>query len=131
MHDNNSTAHSEDTTKETEPRPADRIHTTHYAERVNPVRKLYAIIDSVTNSIIGGIQIHLNDASAIRTLYDVAAGDTMINKHPLDFDLYMLGALSEDHTLHSNVTRILTGSQINELVQAAAERKTTIPRRAD
>lgn len=134
MHDNNSTEPSENTIKgpidrmyenweKTEPRPAERIHTTNYADREVPIRQLYAIIDSVTQSIVGGIQLHMNTASAIRTLYDIATGDTMVHKHPLDFDLWLLGALGNDHRLNSNLTRIISGAQIEAIVKAASHPK--------
>lgn len=109
--------------QKTEPRPADTIHSTNYADREVPVRQLYAIIDSVTNSIIGGIQLHMNNQSAIRTLYDIATADTMVNKHPLDFDLWLLGALGNDHRLNNNLTRIVSGAQIETMVKASNEAK--------
>lgn len=108
-----------DRQRDQHPRPADNIHTTNYADREPPTRQLYAIIDSVTNSIIGGIQLHMNHASAIRTLYDIAIADTMLNKHPLDFDLWLLGALGNDHRLNGNLTRLVSGAQIEAIVKAS------------
>lgn len=124
MQDKRPTALLEDTTENHNPAAAG-IHTTHYADREPPIRQLYAIIDSVTNSIIGGVQLHMNNASAIRTLYDVATGDTMLNKHPLDFDLWLLGALGNDHRLNTNLTKIISGAQIAEIVKASNEAKQT------
>lgn len=93
---------------------ADRIHTTDYNPAILPhVRSLYAIIDSVTDTILGVIQMHLNAASAIRTLYDLAASpETMINKHPEDYDLWLLGSLTNDHRILPNKMRLITGAQI-------------------
>lgn len=137
MPETNSIQHSDDTTEDygelpTNRRKADLPLTTDYTQRPDfTVRQLYAIIDSVTNSIVGGIQIHLNNESAIRTLYDIALGDTMVNKHPRDFDLYMLGALGSDHRIQNNLTRIISGAQIEAIVKASAEAKSPSPRRAD
>lgn len=113
MPDRNSTAHTADTTETGIP-----IHTTDYRRNLSSVRQLYAIIDSVTDTLIGGIQVHLNDQSAIRTLYDIAMGDTMVNKHPLDFDLWRLGALGQDHRINANLVRITTGAQIETMIKA-------------
>lgn len=105
-------------------RSADRLHTVNYDRpNLRGVRQLYAVIDSVTDTIIGGIQLHLNDQSAIRTLYDVAMGDTMVHKHPLDFDLWRLGALGHDHTINPQKERIVTGHQIKALVDGPTDSK--------
>lgn len=98
-------------------RSADRIHTTNYNRQAPAVRRLYAIVDNVTDTIIGGIQTHLNAASAIRTLHDLATSDTMVAKHPLDFDLWVLGSLTNDHRLIPDKARIISGQQINALIQ--------------
>lgn len=100
---------------------ADSPHTTNYTHNLPAIPQLYAIIDSVTDTIIGGIQVHLNNASAIRTLRDIALGDTMLNKHPLDYDLWLLGSLTPDHRITPGKSRIITGAQIEELVNAARE----------
>lgn len=136
MQNNNSETHSENMSEpktlyppplrsaETAPashRSADRIPTTDYSDRASTVKMLYVIIDSVTNSPMGGIQIHLNDASALRTLYDIATGDTLVNKHPEDFDLYRLGALGSDRHIYPETVRILTGLQIAAIVKASKE----------
>lgn len=138
MQDNNSIAHSENTTDASAPlrsatatdashRSAPHIHRINYdgpaSAPSDRSKQLYAIIDNVTNEILGGIQIHKNDQSAIRTLYDIATRDTMVNKHPADFDLWLLGAIGTDHRLHENLTRIVTGAQILSIVKAFTENK--------
>lgn len=92
--------------------------TTEYSQTRSNVKQLYALIDNITNTLMGGVQVHLNNASAIRTVYDIATADTLVNKHPLDFDLYLLGSLGDDHRLHNNLTKILSGAQIAEMVNA-------------
>lgn len=147
MHDKNSTAHSATTNdppplrspylrpavpiqetladgvKPGEPRSADRIHTTDTTRPNLPkVRQIYAIIDSVTDEIIGGLQTHINDQSAIRFLWDVALSEkSIVRNHPLDFDLYRLGALGNDHRIHPNFVRIITGAQIQTMIDSVAK----------
>lgn len=125
MHDKNSTAPFGATNDEEELPLPNRIHETDYRQERgrNRTKMLYAIIDKVTNTIVGGILTHLNDQSAIRQLYDIAIADTIVNKHPLDFDLYALGALGEDHQLNANMRRILTGAQIEAIVNAANQKE--------
>lgn len=81
------------------------------------VRGLYAIVDSVTDQIIGGIQIHLNTQSAVRTIIDILRqpNSTLAN-HPLDFDLYRLGTLDNAHRVHPNWELILAGTQIKTMI---------------
>lgn len=88
------------------------VHTQRAPHDLPAMPHLYAIIDSVTDQIVGGIQIHLNDAGAIRQLMDIARGDTMLNRHPHDYDLYRLGELSKDHQIFAYKERIITGDQI-------------------
>jgi len=94
---------------------ADPIHTTRYTPDYPAQRRLYAIIDSVTDTIVGGVQIHINDASALRTLYDVVHADTAVRKHPLDFDLWMIGTLTNDHRVVPNKVKIVSGAQIDAM----------------
>jgi len=94
---------------------ADPIQTTKYAPDYPGQRRLYAIIDSVTDTIVGGVQIHINDASALRTLYDVVHADTAVRKHPLDFDLWMIGMLTNDHRVVPNKVKIVSGAQIDAM----------------
>jgi len=94
---------------------ADPIHTTKYVPDYPAQRRLYAIIDSVTDTIVGGVQIHINDASALRTLYDVVHADTAVRKHPLDFDLWMIGMLTNDHRVVPNKVKIVSGAQIDAM----------------
>lgn len=105
-------------------RSADRIHTVDTTtEHREP--QLYAVIDSVTNQIIGGIQLHLNHASAIRAIRDIALGDTIVQRHPLDFDLYHVGSLTRDNRILPTFARLVTGAQLKAIVDAAhsTERK--------
>lgn len=112
-------------------RSADRIHTTDYtAHQLPAIRSLYAIIDGVTDQIVGGIQLHLNATSAIRTLSDIIANpETMIHKHPLDFDLWLLGSLTTDHRVRPEKMKIISGAQIQALVEGAKEQLESEQRR--
>lgn len=99
-------------------RSADRVGNIIANINLPGTRQLYAIIDIITDTIIGGVQVHLNHQSAIRTLYDIAMGDTSIHKHPRDYELWMLGALGADHKLHPRHERIITGDQIDAIVNS-------------
>lgn len=76
---------------------------------------IYAILDIIANMIVGGLYMHKHDAVAIRFFNDVASqGDSLISKHPEDFDLIKLGTLEEDNTITpvgEEPLTILTGKQ--------------------
>lgn len=76
---------------------------------------IYAILDIIANMIVGGLYMHKHDAVAIRFFNDVASqGDSLISKHPQDFDLICLGTLEEDNTITpvgEEYRTILTGKQ--------------------
>lgn len=64
------------------------------------MKHIYAILDTVTDDIIGGLQLHAHPASAVRTFGDIASDPkTTIAKHPHDFALIALGKLTDEHTL--------------------------------
>lgn len=105
-------------------RSADRLHVTNYTNPgfANREKGLYAIIDTITNTIVGGIQLHMNTASAIRTLADIATADTNVNKHPLDFQLRLLGTITEDHHISPELGDIiLVGEQIAAIIANAKQ----------
>lgn len=61
------------------------------------MKNVYAILDNKAKAIIGGLQLHSHEAAAIRTFTDIATTpNTMLQKHPEDFDLICLGHLDED-----------------------------------
>lgn len=106
-------------------RSADRIDRIDYDEPHRPVqhKSLYAIIDNVTGQIAGGIQLHLNDQSAVRTLVDVACeANTSVNKHPLDFDLWRLGHLTEYNRIMPEMIKITSGAQIETIIDTHQKR---------
>lgn len=133
MQDRNSTKHSENMSdlhneelfqdSTASPKSASRgVHTVRASHDLPAMPHVYAIVDSITDQIVGGIQVHLNDASAIRQLMDIAMGDTMLHKHPLDYDLYRLGALTKDHQIVPDKERIVTGHQISAAINPPAKR---------
>lgn len=126
MPDRNSTLHSENMNKEkhdaAQNRASREVHVTRAPHDLPAIPHIYAIIDSVTDQMVGGLQVHLNDAAAIRTLMDIASGDTMLNKHPLDYDLYCLGRLSKDHQITADKQRIITGHQIHAFLNPPAQK---------
>lgn len=94
-----------------------RVHTIKYEPFADGDRGLYAVIDMVTNAIVGGVMIHVNTAAAIRTLAEIARADTIVRKNPLDFQLWLLGSISKDHTISPEASEIiLTGEQISAMI---------------
>lgn len=89
----------------------------HSPRRALPVQPnngiLYAIIDSVADAIVGGIQMHRSDAAAIRAFGDIAAADgTVVNKHPEDYELRRLGYIDTANDVQTDgVAVIITGAQ--------------------
>ena len=130
MHDRNSHKRFVDTNNEGGPpalldeppssRSADRIHTINYDRKgfAQGERGIYAIVDTITNTIIGGLQLHINNASAIRLLNDIANSETSLNKNPLDYELRLLGIINNDNTITQNLNEIIVvGDQIAAMIQ--------------
>lgn len=75
-------------------------------------RGVYAILDIVADDLIGVLQIHKHEASAIRTFGDIAnMKDSLLARHPHDFDMIRLGFLNEKHQLIDNYKVVITGKQ--------------------
>lgn len=74
---------------------------------------IYAVRDTVADLIIGGLQIHRAEASAIRTFGDAATMQgSVVQMHPADFELVRLGWLLEDNqTLEPDFAVVLTGAR--------------------
>lgn len=74
--------------------------------------KIYAIRDTVAESIIGGLQLHKHDAAAVRTFGDIAADpQTQLHRHVADFELVCLGRLNGLDEIEADYTVIITGAQ--------------------
>lgn len=83
---------------------------------------IYAIIDKKADAIIGGLQLHKHEAAAVRVFVDIASDpNTMVARHPEDFDLIAIGALMEDHTIVATARPlvIVTGTAIKASMNAA------------
>lgn len=96
------------------------LHTTNYTQRTftDGHKGIYAIIDTITNTLVGGLQVHLNHQSAMRTMHDIANAQTAVNKHPLDMELRLLATISEQHQIQLEADEvILTGDQIAAMIQ--------------
>lgn len=80
---------------------------------------IYAILDLLSESYAGTVlHIFKHEAAAVRFYNDVAGTpDTMINKHPEDFDLYRLGYIDENNLLVAEHQLIFTGKQWQLLQQ--------------
>lgn len=95
-----------------------------FKQDFNPERSIYTILDTVTLQFVGGLQMHRNDQSAIRTLVDIIrTNGNMIAAHPRDFELWRLGTVSEAPYIVPNETLVLAGHQINELVNVSKEQE--------
>lgn len=79
-----------------------------------PEAGIYAIYDTVGGIYVGGLQLHKHPAAASRVFDDLARDkQTIVGKHPQDFELRMLGVLEDDQTLAGceQPVVILTGIQ--------------------
>lgn len=82
--------------------------------------KIYCIHDVVSGLVVGGLHLFPADAAAMRMFADVAGSpDTLISRHPSDFQLVCLGELVEPRpgftdlpqAVQSDPFVVLTGSQ--------------------
>lgn len=72
-----------------------------------PNRRLIAIIDKVTNDIVGPIMLHRHSAPAIRVFDTVARMDnSQVGQHIQDHELWQLAELDDD-TLEITANKIL------------------------
>lgn len=72
---------------------------------------VYAILDTIADQLIGGLVHYKHDAAAVRFFSDVAAmKESLIAKHPQDFDLIRLGYITHHHEMEPNNAVILKGS---------------------
>lgn len=72
---------------------------------------IYAILDTVAKQIQGGLYLYKHDASAIRFFSDVATmKDSIVGKHPQDFDLIRLGYLTHSNEVETEYRMVLKGS---------------------
>lgn len=78
---------------------------------------IYCIFDTKASMAIGGLHLHKHDATAVRFFNDVAAlKDSMISRHPEDFQLIQLGSFEDDADnqlfgLDGNTRIVLEGHQ--------------------
>lgn len=84
------------------------------------LREIYAIYDRKAEDITGPLQMHRNVAVATRAFTDVMLDQqTMINRHPDDFDLVSLGHLAENgKDIIPKFNIIITGKALKENIEA-------------
>lgn len=71
---------------------------------------IYAITDNIANTIHGGLITQKHDAAAIRFFGDVANDhQTLLYRHPQDFDLVRLGYITHNNQLEPAYEIIITG----------------------
>lgn len=72
---------------------------------------LYAIIDLLAEDVVGIIQQHRHEATAVRFFSDVASQEgTVVAKHVNDHALVRLGYISEALTLIPDYAVVITGA---------------------
>lgn len=79
-----------------------------------PEAGIYAIFDTVGGLYVGGLQLHKHPAAASRVFDDLARDQqTIVGKHPEDFQLVHLGNLEENNAVAGFPIPfvILTGKQ--------------------
>lgn len=73
---------------------------------------LYAIFDRVTQEIVGVIQHHRHEATAIRFFADVCSmPDSIVARHLTDHELVQLGHIDEQLQITPEYKVLLTGQQ--------------------
>lgn len=101
------------------------------------MKNIYAVRDKVANAIVGTLWLLGADAPAIRIFTDIASDpQSMLAKHPGDFELLCLGELAAEAT---NILGEPTGENLGPLIaiksrvvlDGAAWAATQQPRRAD
>jgi hypothetical protein len=91
------------------------------------MRKIIAIIDTITEDITGPLFLFRHEAPAIRQFGDIAATpNTALHAHIEDYNLVQLGVL-DDETLEITPMRytIITGEQWKAATEAANNNKET------
>lgn len=74
-------------------------------------RLITIIRDNVAQDLAGPITIVRHEAQAIRFFSDIAVDpQTMIYRHPTDYDLIQIGVLEDDLTLTPTQRTIITGA---------------------
>lgn len=72
---------------------------------------IYAVHDTVADIIVGGLQTHRAEASAIRTFGDAASmKGSVVQMHPGDFQLLRLGWINDDHSIEPDAAVVMTGA---------------------
>lgn len=75
------------------------------------MKRIYAIRDVVAQAFVGILHQFPHDAPAVRLFSDVARDEqTIIGKHPEDYELWCLGELQDDGCIMPEVVVVLTGS---------------------
>lgn len=77
------------------------------------MRIVVAIIDTVTQDVVGPLMIHRHEAPAIRMFEDVAKMDgSAVHQHVEDHELWQLGFLNDtDLTLQASKKLLISGAQ--------------------
>lgn len=117
--------HNNDTTRAT--RKNSKSIPTNHLRQTQPLMDnskyyagLYVIYDKVSQQILGPVALHKHDAAAIRSFTDVASlQNSIVGKHPHDFELCRLGYLTHSAHIEGTHAVILTGEQWLNSQQAA------------
>lgn len=77
------------------------------------MRRLYAVLDTVADAIVGGLLMFPHDAPAVRFFGDLCADpQTGVSRHVEDHSLVCLGAITDENQLVSlDREVVISGSQ--------------------
>lgn len=72
---------------------------------------IYAILDKLSNDIIGPLWVLKHDAVAVRQFADIASRpDNMVSQHLGDHELIAIGTLGEDNNITPEYRVVITGT---------------------
>lgn len=76
------------------------------------MKQLYAIVDTMAETLVGGVHVFPADAVAVRFFSDIASDpQTMIARHPADHELVHIATIEDDGEIVGATRRtVLTGS---------------------
>lgn len=82
------------------------------------VTSIYAVYDTVTQDLAGGLFLYKHPAAAIRSFRDgLTDKQSALSRHPADFELHCLGHLDENSNIHGDHSVIITGATLMNAIR--------------
>lgn len=86
--------------------------------------RLYQLRDRVSGMMSSGIMLFYADKAAIRMFADAMSGDSLVSKHPEDYDLMFLGEQDDSGLIVSvSPELVATGASVAEMLDRRALQK--------